>query len=176
MPRPAPHIAGFLLSLVLVLFAQASQAADWVTVTGDGRFTVQMPAAPQEEIEMIDGGAGNIPMHIYLSQIGDDVGYGVFYTDFDETLLRRTTPQKFLLSGQRGAVQKTKTTVRSSRQIQLGRWPGLSFVADNAQIVYTSNTYLVANRLYQLVVVTTKEASDDRGIAKFFGSFDVGDK
>lgn len=165
-------LVGFLFA---VLVTQSSYAVDWITVTGDGKFTVQMPSVPKEETVMVATEIGQVPMHIYTSAIGDDFAYLVFYSDLEKTLLSRTTPQKFLQSGQDGAVKKTKTTLRNSQQIQLGRWPGVSFVADNAQFVYTSNTYLVDNRLYQLVVVSKNGASNEQPSAKFFASFNVTD-
>lgn len=176
MPRLAIALAAFLLAILTISTARPGYAADWITVTGDGKFTVQMPSAAKEEIDMVDTEVGKTPLHIFMSPVGNDVAYGVFYSDFDGVLLRRTTPMAFLLRGQQGTVKKTKTTLRNSQQIQLGPWPGLSFVADNAQIVYSSHTYLVDNRLYQLVVVTTKEASDKQESARFFGSFNVSDK
>src|SRR6185369_406571 len=128
MPRFAVRIVAMLLALLAALSSHSGYAVDWTTVTGDGKFTVQMPSVPKEEIVMIDTEVGQMPLHIYSSAIGDDFAYSVFYSDFDKALLSRTTPQKFLQGGQDGAVKKTKTTLRNSQQIQIGRWPGVSFV------------------------------------------------
>jgi hypothetical protein len=47
MPRSAMHIAGLLLGLAVALGAQSGRAADWIAVTGDGKFAIQMPAPPE---------------------------------------------------------------------------------------------------------------------------------
>lgn len=171
MPRSPLHIAGFLLSLVLVLCAQASLAADWLTVTGDGKFTILMPATPEQSSDDANTESGRVTLHTYSSYGDDDVLYGVSYSDFADGALGHKSPQQFLRDAQSGSVKETKMTLRSSQEIELGRWPGRAFVSENDKLVYSAHLYLVGNRFYQVVRIGPKTAAAGPDAAKFFDSF-----
>jgi hypothetical protein len=169
-------IAAPLLGLLLALFAQASFAADWVVVApGDGKYIIQMPGKPEESTQKIDTATGPADLHQYLVSVGDDEAYISSYIEYSNKIVGGRTPQEHLKVAQQGTMGGLKgSKLRVEKETNVGDYPGRVFVLDlDDGLVYTACIYLVGNRLYQNVAVTTKQVAAGPGVIKFLESFTV---
>jgi hypothetical protein len=176
MSRFAHLIAAPVLGLFVALIAHASLAADWkVVAPGDGKYIIQMPGTPEESTQKIETATGPADLHQYLVNVADDQAYISSYIEYSNKIVGGRSPQEHLRVAQKGTVNGLKgSKVRVEKETNVGNWPGRVFVLDlDDGLVYTACIYLVGNRLYQNVAVTTKDIAAGPDVIKFLESFTV---
>jgi hypothetical protein len=138
---------------VLLLSALAAPAADLPLqkfASPSGRFSVLLPGAPAiSSRAMLTGhGADQTKVYQFYTE-ADSVAYIVMYNDFPPGDIT-VPPDVFLKRAGAGAIKKR--TLVTDRMVTLHGVPGIAIVATDEHAIYDIHDYLIANRLYELVV------------------------
>lgn len=140
-----------------------------------GAFKVLMPGTPIQETDTVNTQAGFIPVNVFSVARQNEAVYGVAYTDYPKNitpnfreldqLIRELTSKDLEAAGVKLINQRTlRLNNFLGREIKLQLPEGL---------IMKWRFYLVNKRLYQLFVMTDKEASLTKSIDGFFNSFQL---
>ena len=171
-------LAAFLVMLAatLALKAQEHSADSWVTFTSDaGRFSVLLPEIPTDKVSTTESDHGPYTTHLYVVRTAKTI-FLVGWVDYDPSF--NFDLQKELDANRDNFVNGIKAsgtaiTLSSTAKITLNGNPGIEFVAETPETVYTSRVYIVGKRPYQIIVGTSKFQDDAANIARFLNSFAV---
>jgi hypothetical protein len=114
---------------------------------------------------------------ILSQQDTEKVFFSVAYVDYPYSAVR-VTPTSSLLDGARdGAVERTNGRLLSEKLISLGGYPGreikIKVETPKHTAIVRSRIYLVKNRLYQVLVVTSIQEAYSTIGTTFLNSFQV---
>lgn len=140
--------------------------------SSEGNFSVQMPGAPSHQTEQVQTAIGPIDMHLFSRELGSKIAYIVIYSDYPE-VITRASPDQVLDGGRDAAVANSKGKLLSEERIFLdGGHAGREIVVEVPdQGVMKLRVYLVRQRLYQIMLLASKERIDSEENAKYFTSF-----
>ncbi|MBE9042780.1 hypothetical protein IQ235_18635 [Oscillatoriales cyanobacterium LEGE 11467] len=120
-------------------------------------FAIEIPPGTlREEVQSVETEVGQIELHT----IGVDREtrvYAVRYNDFPEVF--QALPAETLLEGtMRGLTANVSQRLEADRPISLAGHPGLDLYYEGLDgLVYKHRVYLVNQRIYQTIVVTSQE-------------------
>ncbi len=139
----------------------------------EGGFTVLMPGSPTEDQRNINTKVGTVPVNSFYVVRPDEALYGVAYADFPkEVSLNSLNINQLLNSFASGFAQGSGGRVVSQRNIRLGDFPGREIRLQYQQgEIGRGRIFLADKRLYQVVVITSKESGLPKSIEGFFKSF-----
>jgi len=136
--------------------SQSNNAAMRTFTSTEGRFSVLLPGDPQQSSQQIafkDGGSATL-YQFWVEQENDNVTYMVMYNDYPAEYANG--PAKDVLAATRdGAIQDK--TLTSDTAIDLNGVPGRAFTVYDADWNYSIHQFLAGKRLYQLIVVSSKD-------------------
>ena len=192
--NPARSImARIMLSIGVVALCWALGAATlWVTQSlfandqiswrdfssAQGRYSIIMPGAPDDQTLTIDTTAGPIDKHLALFE-NRSGAFVVIYADYPASLARQADPQQLLDDERDNAIAATKGALFNERRLALDGHPGreikIDIPGDGALPagVMTVRYYLVGDRLYEITVVTPKTRPAPDITQKFLDSFQL---
>jgi hypothetical protein len=157
----------------------AGPLADWKPFkSAEGGFSLMLPEEPTSQTQAVDTAAGKVDTYIFMSSQGNNV-YGISYNDFPAAAVQQSADGiKAMLEASRdGAARNVKGKVVNSKAVTLDGHPGIDFVAElpvgdalPAGATYHGRTFLVGNRLYQLLTIATDKGQDEI-VAAFLESF-----
>ncbi len=161
------------LLLACALAAAGQSVLEWITFDApQGRFTVELPAAPTSDVKTAqDAKAGPYTTHLFMARGGGEI-YIVGWVDYDPNF--NFGVQAELEANRDKFVAGAKARLIESKPIRFGPHPGLEFTAEiegenPAQI--RSRVYVVGRRPYQLIAVSAKGRDATRNFTRFFSSF-----
>jgi hypothetical protein len=169
-------VVGVLLLLLVVgaLLAGCGQTAWSEFSSVDGAFSVLMPGTPTEQTQSQDTDLGAIEVHSFTFEQGG-VAYLVGYNDLPAAVLEAVTPAVILDSACGGQVEKVNGTLLNKEEIMLGTYPGRDLEIQIQDSTGTSSlrsrTFLIRDRLYQVMVVGPKGQITSPDTTKFLDSF-----
>ncbi len=167
-------LSGTVLSTRTLLTPQPA----WTEFTStEGRFSVWMPGAPNQQTQPVTTDSGSIDLIVFTAEDRSG-GYAVMYSDFpggvspaNANAVLETTMQGGVSNMQGTLLRQSNITLRgyAGREIQV------DVPAQNSQpaSLLTARYYLVDNRLYQLLVITHKDQPTSDALRKFFDSFNL---
>jgi hypothetical protein len=143
---------------------------DWIEYRSEeGGFTVLLPAKPEVKTQSTATVAGTVSLTTALTEM-KNYAAGVSFNDIPSQAA--TDPEAVLSGGRKGAAQNLKGTVVSEKPIKLGPYPGTEFVVETPDnLIYTARIYVVNDRLYQILFLTSKDQIDQFDVSGFFDSF-----
>jgi hypothetical protein len=159
---------GFVLALAGWSHAQAQI---WTEFEPEGgRYRVLMPGTPQLSTAPISLGDGSaVQMYQAVVDAGE-VAYLSTHVDYPATMIRQSSGET-LLNNVRDGSAKGHTLVREKRLTIAGH-PGREYMITQATgIVLVTRSFLVDNRLYQIIVAGRSGVEQDPDTAKFLESF-----
>lgn len=170
-------------SLVLLVFAVGVAAAhaedkpEWKEFASqEGRFKVLMPGTPKPEKFDTESDFGKGVL--YMNSVAvDKTMYAANYCDFPAEIKKAPIKQVFD-SSRDGAVANMQGKLAGEKDIKLGDHPGREIqieVAGGKQL-FRARVYLVEQRLYQVVVMGSREAANSKEADKFLDSFKLAEK
>jgi len=171
MPHRSLH--ALLLIVGLAGFASFAQAQGWLSLTpGDGKYAVDLPGKPEEARQTVNTAIGPADSHRFTLKLGDDEAFITSYSDFRPSAVTRP-PAELMLEIEKGVMAALPGgKLRSHEAIVLDKYPGRAFVIQLPDgTLYTQRVYLVGNRLYQNIAVTTGERTGDSRVKHFMDSF-----
>lgn len=141
----------------------------------EGGFTVLMPGSPTTDQRDIKTQAGAVPANLFYVVRPDEALYGVAYADLPkEVSLNSLDINQLLNSFASGFAQGSGGRLVSQENIRLGDFPGREIRLQYSQgEIGRGRIFLANRRLYQVVVITSKESSLPKSIEGFFKSFRI---
>jgi hypothetical protein len=168
----------YLTLVVLIAFLTGCGQATWEEFSSrEGAFSVLMPGRPTEKSQKANTPAGAIEIHLFALEQGG-FAYIVGYNDYPEAIVRAANVDKMLDGARDGAVSNTQGKLLSELIISMDKYSGreLRIEAPDGKHTTRVRIYMVKNRLYQALVVTSKEDSYSSDVTKFLDSFKLLDK
>jgi hypothetical protein len=169
-------LAASILLLVPAGLASGRDTDDWIDFTPKGgKFTIKMPAQPEEKTLEVETTVGKVMMQRYWAY-GSDGIFTVSYSDFRDGALDLDDPQGQIDNFVRGFFRGMKGKQDSSKNLKLHKkYPG-------REVRYTDpgsgdkglvRFYLVGNRLYSLQVRGSPEFMAGKDVDTYLDSFKV---
>lgn len=163
-----------LLSIALNCFSQDT----WISIPCE-KYYILMPGKPDTStVEKYLAGYGRYSVHrkVFVDSI---YSYGLSVTEYPLSFgIDSQDSTQFIDSGFDGAISSQVKVLKGTypseiKKISLNGFPGREYVIEvkSTNTLITSRMYLVNNKLYSLMVGTTKENSDNTYIKKFLDSF-----
>ena len=157
-PTPAPE-------------PNTADAGDWVRYdSAVGRFSVLMPALPEDKVETTPSDHGPYTTYLFISRDTRNV-YLIGWVDYDPKF--NFNRQSEMEANRDNFVRGVKATLTGSRSLTIDGYPVIEFTADTADRTFKSRVYMVGRRPYQIVIGYPKEDATVAPITKFFNSFKV---
>lgn len=143
----------------------------WVRFTSDaGRFTVLMPAAPEEKTETTPSEHGPYTTHLFVTKDTANV-YLIGWVDYDPSF--NFNRQGELDANRDQFVKNVNATLTSTRTLTLDGYQALEFAAETDDRIFRSRVYIVGRRPYQIIIGVPKENEDPVLVNRFFNSFKI---
>ncbi len=141
----------------------------------EGGFKVLLPGTPTQTKDKVNTRNGSIPTNVFVVGRQNEAVYVVGYADFPKNISltsREVQPLLPQLNSRRSA--QTGVRVVSQRTLRLKNVPGREIrLQDSQGVSLRVRTYAINKRLYQVAVITNKEASLTKSIEGFFNSFQL---
>ncbi len=160
------------LGLVLALVgAPGAQAQTWSEFRPEGgRYLVLMPGAPQtgaQPVALPDGRS----VQMYQGSIETpNAAYVATFVDYPADVISRAPPDKHLDNARDGTTKGH--TMRNEKRLTIAQNPGREYVVVRGDgLVMVVRSFIVGNRLYQLIVVGRPGVDQHPDTAKFLESF-----
>lgn len=125
--------------------------------SAEGMFKVELPGTPQQAAKPLNlqGGGASTLHQFWVDLDSDNITYMVIYNDYPSDYAS-ASPQELLQTMRDGVVRGK--TLTSDVPIDLFGVPGRAFTAiDNDGWQYAVHQFLDGTRLYQLIVVNSKD-------------------
>lgn len=163
------------LTVALLLAADDTATKVQEFAPKGGRFTIQMPGNPEEQTNKVNTVAGPIEVHMFTVSPDRSTLYGVGYGD---SAVMNTKPESDILDGARdGVVRNVKGKLDSEKKITIDKYPGRDFLVVIKGGVVRERAYLVKDRLYQVIFVSSsREFATGKDADKFLDSFKLTEK
>lgn len=133
-----------------------------------------MPGNPKRQTQTQNSPVGPIVVNSFVvERTQEGVAYMVAYSDFPDNLVERVKVKELLDGARDGALRATQSQLVSQRDITLNGHPGRELEFVKSEQITKNRMYVVNDRLYQVMVLTTKEQEKflTRSIAGFLNSF-----
>lgn len=142
----------------------------------EGRFSVLMPSEPTKKEQQVKTATGELKVTLWIAEGKADSYFVVSHSDIPDKDLKKGAEEKRLDQACKGAVDSARGKLRGEeKSIKLdGKYPGREIVIEkDGEIVARMRVYLVANRLYQVMVLGNGAffASRDKEATAFLDSF-----
>ena len=150
---------------------QQNPKDDWkeYSFESDG-FAVSAPAEPAFTKQSQNTGAGTVEVHNYAIELGNNSGVMISSAQFDNA---QGDPKELLQNAKNGAVEAMQAKIISEKAITLQDYPGIEFVAENANFHVRSRMYMVKGRLLTLLALAPSNDKIPPTADRVFDSFKI---
>jgi hypothetical protein len=169
-------IVQLCLAAALLLAADDANTKPGDFAPKGGRFTVQMPGQPKEQTNKVNTAIGPIDVHLFVSAPDPNTAYIVGYSDYPEEMIKKSDSQKILDGARDGAVKNVNGKLDSEKKITIDGHPGRDFSIATEHFEGRDRIYLVNNRLYQVMMVGSRDFVTSKDAEKFLDSFKLTEK
>jgi len=161
-----------LLCVSLPLFLGAD-AEDWKPFTSkEGGFTILFPGIPTESKQETKTPAGTITVTFFVAE-QDSATYIGGFSVFPRETMKARTEEKRLDNARDGAVAAARGKLEAERKFHLKKHPARELLIKGEKGFIRSRIYAVENRLYQTMVMGTKEQMKGKEVTRFLDSFQL---
>ncbi|NUN66607.1 hypothetical protein HCU40_18030 [Pseudanabaena biceps] len=144
--------------------------------SANGKFSVQMPSKPQEQVQDQTTDVGTIKLNMVIAEASDS-GYFIGFADFPSKVANPEDVQKGLTESVKGSVGNIKGTILSEKEYMLGTVPCRDFEANgkvqSTDVLMKGRFCLADNRLYQIFALGAKDKLAVTDVDRFIGSFKI---
>lgn len=152
-----------------------SPGAGWRQYTSkEGRFRVEMPAAPTTDRATMRTPFGELPLHT-VNVAGNTTGYVVFYSDYPERVVRRFSATQILRGARDAAVRRLGGRLLKESSTRVNGQPARSLeieISGGGAIARTT-LVLAGRRLYQVTVAAPPDQVRAAAAERFINSFRI---
>jgi hypothetical protein len=166
-------LIGLLLVLAPLPAAAAGARGEWkVFHSKEGNYEVQLPGSPQENRNSVKTSVGTVYVVLAILEVKKHEGYYVGFSELPEAVIKSETEDRRLDNARDGAVSNSRGKLKSEKQIKLDGHKGreLEIEVDGKTLI-RARLYHVNNRLYQVMVVGSRELVASADTGKFLDSF-----
>jgi len=168
-----PVVISYLI-IILATISFGFTQGDWLTTTSkDGGFAISMPGKPLELDAPIVLGDFHAVSHVFHVRRGGNA-YSVTYTDLAIDPSDETIVAKVFDGAKEDLLKKATARLTSETNIKLKENAGREIKAVAVSGYVICRTYLVKNRMYQVVVVSGSEEPSAE-VKRFLDSFSLVD-
>lgn len=159
----------------LLAFAPAvAMAQEWKDFTSaECRCSAQLPGMPQQRSNSLPSKFGPLDQRMITLDVPGTAFFALSYVDFPKDAFTKAKTDDILDDVRETSVSNVKgSKLRSETKVTMNGFPGREIKIDSpGKMVMHGRTYLVKERLYQLIVVMpeAREAAGDS--KKFLDSF-----
>jgi hypothetical protein len=166
---------------LLLLFATTASADTWEKLREEaGNFTVSVPGKPVKHTQTVDTEVGKVDAIYYLVELQEgQIVYAAAYNDYPKDFAQNADVEAVLDGVRNGNIKPHNGTVIDESKIKLDGYPGREYTfkgklgGDGEPINGHVRLFLVGNRLYQLIVLSSADTpAPKEDIGRFFFSFD----
>lgn len=164
-----------LCTAVLEGQQRPSPATGWRQYTSkEGRFRVEMPAAPTTDRATMRTPYGELPLHT-ANVAGHTTGYVVFYSDYPERVVRRFTAEQILRGARDAAVRRLGGRLLEESSTRVSGQPArrLEIEISGGGAIARTTLILAGRRLYQVTVAAPPEQVRSAEAERFINSFRI---
>ena len=175
---------GLLLLLMLIIVASYQKArirgnlaggfesGGYELISEEGHFSIMMPGKPLQNIERVQTQLATIEVHFFAIEY-DNIAYVVTYSDYPQDYVEHVDIKDLLDQSRDGFVSSVKGRLLSDKYISYEGYPGIESMIESqdANAILLSRRYIVDSRLYQLIVIGSKENTSPDSFSSFFDSF-----
>lgn len=170
-----------LLALCVLVFvavpAFAEDKPEWIRFSPkNAKCSVEMPSKPTTQpVQEINQNGFEIKLHMFILELdGGKTGYALGHSDLPANPETEEATKNVLKGAQDGTTKAIKGTVVSERDITLGKYLGREFTLDLAGgNQYRGRLFVIEGRLYQVLVVGSKEFVNGLEAKAFLYSFEL---
>jgi len=156
------------VSLPLVLGANVD---DWKPLTEkEGGFSILFPGTPTENKQETKTPAGTVAVTFFVLE-KEGITYVASYSVFPKESVKARSEEKRLDNARDGAVASAKGKLENQRSIKIGKYPGRELMIQGEKNFVRSRIFAVENRLYQTMVVGSKQQVSGSQADHFLDSF-----
>lgn len=161
----------FATSLLAAPAFQQNSKSDWkeYSFESDG-FAVSAPAEPAFTRQSQNTDAGTVEVHHYAIELGNNSGVMISSAQFDNA---QGDPKELLQNAKNGAINAMQAKITSEKEITLQDFPGIEFVAENANFHVRSRMYMVKGRLLTLLAIAPSNDKIPPLTDRVFDSFKI---
>ena len=167
-----------LLALVLLAAVGRGQSIDHKTVEysdkpwieykpSGGRFSVSLPAIPEERVQMVDTALGPLEMHsalLIIMRRHDFIVCGVMYNDLPRQI---TEPSAIagVINGARDQVLSANSQRKliSEKELTLGSYKGRELTIEQPDLLIIARIFVVKERVFELITTTPRPQETNEG-------------
>lgn len=174
---PIATLARLLGFLILLLPAAASAQLGWSKLdTPEGRFSIVFPGDPGRNVLKANStDYDSMVVHTFMDK-DQGISFMVSYCDYHPDLLKTRSQEQLIDLMRDNGIQMTEGELIREDRIFLKGDAGKEVIIyiDPSMAWLRARYFMRANRLYQLVVITTSEEKTDRvEVRNFFESFSM---
>jgi len=132
-----------------------------------------MPGKPVEETEEVDSPAGKLQVHSFIVAVPRTaLVYTIAYIDYPATAASKD-PQTILKAARDGMLGRPERKLIEDKELVLGKEkiPGRALLIEMPKLVYRARHFLAGRRLYQVVIVGSRDAVTSPDAEKYLDSF-----
>ncbi|NTV92470.1 MAG: hypothetical protein HGA72_04080 [Chlorobiaceae bacterium] len=163
-----------LFVLLFFLFLADAQQAFCIEFSSrEGAFSIVLPGEPVQTKKPVHTAFGVLDEHQF-SRDQNSYACLVTYSDYPEAvLLKITDPGKLLDSARDITISDVQGKLVGESAIMLGSYPGrdVKIILQQDTAIVRGRLYLAGNRLYQILVLSSKEIAYSNEINQFLDSF-----
>jgi len=169
-----------LAGMIALLIGSAAFAQDteltWKRHTSEnGRFSILFPGTPKEQKQQTDSPLGKLNVYSLMVEPNAKLAYLVSWNDYP-AVIKDDDPQDVLARVRDGNNQFLKGKLIADKKLSIGKekHPAreiefeFPFMGDT--FIYRANVMLVDNRLYQVVMIGSKEVTHSDAADDYFRS------
>jgi hypothetical protein len=124
----------------------------------------------------VNTAVGPIDAHMFVASPDPNIAYIVSYSDYPEEMVKKSDPQKMLDGARDGAAKNVNGKIESEKKIKIDGHPGRDFVIATERFQIRDRIYMVGSRLYQVMLVGSKDVISGKDAEKFIESFKLTEK
>ena len=165
-------LTAWCLALALALLGMTgAQAQIWSEVRPEGgRYRVLMPGTPEISKEPIALPDGRTVQMFQAAIETPNAAYLGTHVDYPADLVRRAPPDTLLDNVRNGSAKGH--TLRSEQRLTISGNPGREYVIARANgVILVTRSFLVGNRLYQIIVAGRPGVEQQMETRRFLESF-----
>lgn len=171
----SPRTVSSAILFTLCMAGAAAADTTWQEFkSAEGRLTVLFPGEPKLERTPVDvPNVGKVEEVMWTYELKDVAMFGVAWVDYPKELVAQGDRTKMLDGARDGAAKNIGGKIVSEKPITMHGFPGreLKVEVPKSPLVFLAQIYLVNERLYQVILVTTASHASAPEVTKFFASF-----
>lgn len=150
------RVAVLVLASVFLFTNSITAFASKFTST-EGNFSINFPGTPKVESEPVKTVVGTVIMYSFSYAPSTDKAFLIAYGDYAMKAPNRPESYKLLKNVQSGQMDSFKMSKASQEKKNLyKKHAGFFYKADDKKTYVASQSYLVENRLYQIMILSEK--------------------